>query len=82
MNDEKIKQIVQTTLNEIAYRPLSVNSYVSSNEIMKYFGIDKNNFSRLVSKGMPVIVVGSRYKGKINEIESWFKARNSVPKAV
>ena len=54
----------------------SLEKYSDIKTILEYFAIDKPNFLRLVDDGMPVIKIGSRWKGKLGEIENWFKNRN------
>jgi len=63
---------------DLITRKYSMEKYSTSVEIIEYFSIDKPTFSRFVKSGMPVIKIGSRWKGKLNEIEQWFKDKNKV----
>ena len=56
----------------------SLDKYSSTSDILDYFDIDKPNFKRLIKQGLPVIKIGSRWKGKLGEIENWFKNQNLV----
>ena len=71
--DSRINLLIDKVQNKY-----SLEKYVGSDVIIDYFDIDKPNFNRLVHKGMPVIKIGGRWKGKLKDIEEWFANQNTV----
>ena len=53
-----------------------LDKYSNSAQIREYFGLDKPTFHKLLRDGMPLIRIGRRWKGKIREIDQWFKSNN------
>ena len=74
---EEIDNKINRVLDRFKQR-YELDSYANSAKIRAYFGLDKPTFHKLLKEGMPLIQIGKRWKGKIREVETWFKSRNEV----
>ena len=77
----KLSEEIDSKFNRLLDRfnqRYELDAYANSAKIRDYFGLDKPTFHKLLKEGMPLIQIGKRWKGKIREVEAWFKSRNEV----
>jgi len=77
----KLSEEIDNKINRVLDRfnqRYELDSYANSAKIRDYFGLDKPTFHKLLKEGMPLIQIGKRWKGKIREVEAWFKSRNAI----
>ena len=74
---EEIDNKFNRLLSEFNKR-YELDRYSNSAQVKEYFGLDKPTFHKLLKEGLPMIRIGKRWKGKIRDIEQWFKSKNEV----
>ena len=78
---EKLLEGINNKFNELLENlneRYELDKYSNSAKVKEYFGLDKPTFHKLLKEGMPMIRIGSRWKGKIRVVEQWFIRRNEV----